>query len=93
MRHVLTGAIATRGAFVKAELGRWRLEDGDQILLCSDGLTDMVKEDAIARALAGPGNADATCRRLVDLALAAGGEDNVTVVLARYRIPEAPPAG
>jgi len=90
MRHVLTGAIATRGAFVQVELGRWRLEDGDQILLCSDGLTDMVKEEMIAGALRGPGNADAACRRLVDLALAAGGDDNVTVVLARYRIPETP---
>jgi serine/threonine protein phosphatase PrpC len=87
MRHVLTSAIATRGAFVQVQLGRWRLQDGDQLLLCSDGLSEMVSEEAVARALREAGNSAGACRRLVDLALQAGGEDNVTVVLGRYRIP------
>ena len=86
-RHVLTSALATRGAFVQVELRRSRQADGDQLLLCSDGLTEMVPELQIAGALAGPGSAADACRRLVDLALEAGGRDNVTVVLARYRIP------
>lgn len=87
LRHVLTSALATRGAFVQVELKRWRLEDGDQLLLCSDGLTEMVTDEVIARTLAGaPTSADA-CRKLVDLALEAGGKDNVTVNLARYAIP------
>ncbi len=90
MRHVLTSALATRGAFVQVELRRSRLQDGDQLLLCSDGLTDMVAEDEIARVLALPGAAAGPCRTLVDLALEAGGKDNVTVVLARYRIPDPP---
>ncbi len=87
-RHVLTSALATRGAFVQVELKRTHLSDGDQVLLCSDGLTEMVPDDAIARELAAPGPAAPVCRRLVDLALEAGGKDNVTVVLGRYRIPE-----
>ena len=87
-RHVLTSALATRGAFVQVELKRSRLEDGDQLLLCSDGLTEMVPDDSIARELAIPGPAAGVCRRLVDLALEAGGRDNVTVVLGRYRIPK-----
>jgi len=86
-RHVLTSALATRGAFVQVELKRWRLEDGDQLLLCSDGLTEMVSDETIATVLASPGPSAETCRRLVDLALEAGGKDNVTVVLARYKIP------
>jgi len=86
-RHVLTGAIATRGAFVQVELGRARLRNGDQVLLCSDGLTEMVAEDAIARVLKSPRPASETCQSLVDLALEAGGKDNVTVVLGKYRIP------
>jgi PPM family protein phosphatase len=86
-RNVLTSALATRGAFVQVELKHARLSDGDQLMLCSDGLTDMVPEDVIARELAAPGRASAICRRLVDLALEAGGKDNVTVVLARYRFP------
>jgi len=86
-RHVLTSALATRGAFVQVELKRGRLEDGDQLLLCSDGLTEMVADDAIAEVLRVPGKAEDACRELVERALAAGGKDNVTVVLGRYRIP------
>jgi serine/threonine protein phosphatase PrpC len=91
-RHVLTSALATRGAFVQVELKRTHVDDGDQVLLCSDGLTEMVPDDAIARELAAPGPSAGVCRRLVDLALEAGGKDNVTVVLSRYRIPPAAPA-
>jgi protein phosphatase len=87
-RHVLTSAIATRGAFVQVELRHSKLADRDQILLCTDGLTEMVAEDAIVRALSDPGPSSDACRRLIDMALAAGGKDNVTVALARYRIPE-----
>ncbi len=91
-RNVLTGALATRGAFVQVELKRWRLADGDQLLLCSDGLTDMVPDDKIARELGARGSAAAVCQRLVDIALEAGGKDNVTVVLGRYRMPQTRPA-
>ena len=91
-RNVLTSALATRGAFVQVELKHARLSDGDQLLLCSDGLTDMVPEDVIARELAAPGRANGICRRLVDLALEAGGKDNVTVVVARYRFPKTAPS-
>jgi protein phosphatase len=86
-RHVLTSALATRGAFVQVDLKRSRLEDGDQLLLCSDGLTEMVSDETIARVLAAPGPSADACRRLVDLALEEGGKDNVTVVLGRYKIP------
>jgi serine/threonine protein phosphatase PrpC len=87
-RHVLTSALATRGAFAQVELRRSRLADGDRLLLCSDGLTEMIDDDAIARVLASsPASAEA-CRRLVELALEAGGKDNVTVVVGGYRIPD-----
>ena len=89
-RHVLTSALATRGAFVQVELKRSRLHDGDQVLLCSDGLTDMVPDELIARVLGESRTSAQSCRRLVDLALENGGKDNVTVVLGRYRIPTLP---
>lgn len=88
MRHVLTNAIDTQGGDVRAEFHQLRLMDGDQLLLCSDGLTDMVAERAIADELRAPGPAADRCRALIDLALEAGGIDNITVVLARYSIPE-----
>jgi PPM family protein phosphatase len=90
MRHVLTGAIATRGGKRPTELHQLRLIDGDQILLCSDGLTEMVTDSAIAAVLDAPGPAADACRVLVDLALEGGGRDNVTVLLGRYHIPELP---
>jgi PPM family protein phosphatase len=54
---------------------------GDRLLLCSDGLSDAVEDEAIAAALStGPGRECA--RRLVELALDAGGRDNISVIIA-----------
>jgi protein phosphatase len=90
-RHVLSRALGPHGADVKVDVTRFGLRDGDQLLLCSDGLTGMVAEDAIPALSAGPTAQDA-CQALIDAALAAGGKDNVTVVLARYHIQAAIPA-
>jgi len=89
LRHMLTGAITTKGGRSTIQLQHLGLSDGDQILLCSDGLTDMVGDGPIAELLDLPGPADAVCQALVERALDAGGKDNVTVVLARYRIAPA----
>lgn len=61
------------------------LQDNDQLLLCTDGLTDMVSEADIARILAATSATQQTCQSLIDAALANGGHDNVTVVLAQYQ--------
>jgi serine/threonine protein phosphatase PrpC len=58
------------------------LEPGDALVLCTDGLTKHVTERQIADALRDAENAEAGCRELIDLALAGGGKDNVTVVVA-----------
>src|SRR5262249_56642630 len=87
MRLVLTNAIDAEGETVQAALHQLHLMAGDQILLCTDGLTEMVPDASIAEVLTMPGASEDTCRALVDLALEGGGRDNVTVVLARYRIP------
>jgi serine/threonine protein phosphatase PrpC len=59
------------------------LEQGDCLLLCTDGLTKHVSEDRISSVLRDAENAENGCRTLVDLALAGGGRDNVTVVVAQ----------
>jgi serine/threonine protein phosphatase PrpC len=59
------------------------LHDGDQVLLCSDGLTEAVDDDRIAELLSAAADGDAACRSLIDAANAAGGPDNITVVLLR----------
>jgi len=89
LRHVLTSALGGMEKAVRADIQRFKLADGDRLLLCTDGLTDMVEDEGIARVLGGVESSDEACRRLVDLALENGGKDNVTVVLARYSIPEA----
>jgi protein phosphatase len=57
------------------------LRDGDRLLLCSDGLTTMVGEDEINTLLADEPDAATAAARLVDAANAAGGVDNITVVV------------
>ena len=64
-----------------------RREDDDTLLLCTDGLTDMVSDVHIAAALASRRTPQEQCDLLVVAALANGGTDKVTVVLATYHIP------
>jgi PPM family protein phosphatase len=55
---------------------------GDRWLLCSDGLSNVVRAETLAEVLVGQPERDACARRLIDLALQAGGPDNITVVIA-----------
>ncbi len=89
MRHVLTGAITSGVGDARAELQQLQLADGDQLLLCTDGLTEMVNDASIGEVLQESSSGEDACRSLVDLALKAGGVDNVTVVVARYNISPA----
>jgi len=66
------------------------LYDGDRLLLCSDGLSGYVGDDAIARVLAAGGDAQPVTDALIDLALQAGGEDNVSVQLIAVQGGAAP---
>lgn len=84
MRHVLTAAIGSLDERVEPQVQRFRLLSGDQLLLCTDGLTEMVDDKLIANMLHETSSAELACQHLVDLALGAGGLDNVTVVLARF---------
>jgi PPM family protein phosphatase len=86
LRHVLTNCLG--GGNVEADVAHHRLADGDRLLLCSDGLTDLVPEVEIASLLDAHSRPEDACRGLVDRALEYGGLDNVTVVLADFTIPE-----
>lgn len=62
------------------------LQPGDHLLLCSDGLWEMLQEDAlIARIILEAGSPEAACHRLVDAANTAGGEDNIGVVVVKVK--------
>lgn len=58
-------------------------EPGDLFLLCSDGLSDMVPDEVIERTISELEDLDAAGARLLELAHAAGGRDNITFILAR----------
>jgi protein phosphatase len=88
LRHVLTSALGGMEKTVRVDIQRLKLTEADRLLLCTDGLTDMVEEAGIASVLASSESSGEACRRLVDIALENGGKDNITVVLARYSIPE-----
>jgi protein phosphatase len=57
------------------------VQDGDRFLLCSDGLTGMIEDERIRDVMLDGDSAQATAQRLVDAAKAAGGDDNVTVLV------------
>jgi protein phosphatase len=84
MRHVLTAAIGVLGDDVDPQVQRFKLHGGDKLLLCTDGLTGMVDDATIAQVMGEAKSAQNACQALVDLALSAGGNDNITVVLAHF---------
>jgi serine/threonine protein phosphatase PrpC len=86
-KHVLTNVLGGHAGPIQTEIEHMQLEQGDRLLLCSDGLTDMVPDAEIRDVLERIQDSKKACQSLVDLALDGGGRDNVTVVLARYTFP------
>jgi protein phosphatase len=84
MRHVLTAALGSMGARIQPEVRRIKLRENDQLLLCTDGLSDMVDEKTIASLLRNSSSSAKTCEDLKTVALAAGGTDNITVIVTRF---------
>jgi protein phosphatase len=87
MRHVLTQALGQHADKLKIEVQSLKLADGDCLLLCTDGLTDMIPDGEISAVLVNSGKAEQQCQALMDKALEAGGKDNITVVVAHYSLP------
>jgi protein phosphatase len=79
-RNILTRALGVEDGLEVDQL-TLDLQAGDRILLCSDGLSNMLSREAIQEALEAEPDTQAACERLVDAANRAGGEDNITVVL------------
>lgn len=71
------------GDAVQVDVSRQDVEPGDVFLLCSDGLSGMVNDGVITNVLGKTRELGKACEQLIDMANAAGGNDNVTCVLAR----------
>jgi protein phosphatase len=87
-RHIVTSSVGGSSQQVRIDLHRLQLQAGDTLLLCSDGLTEMVNPQEIRQVLRGDGNPELWCQELIKCANEAGGKDNITVVIARYSAPD-----
>ena len=88
-RSIITRALGPERE-VEIDTMTYRARPGDVYLLCSDGLTTMVREERIATALADAPTLDAAVSRLVSEANEAGGRDNITLVAFRLEEAEVP---
>ncbi len=86
-RNVVTNVVGGPHPGVHAEIHKVAIQEGDVLLLCTDGLTEVVEDRAIAEALGVAEAPASVARRLIDAALRNGGPDNVTVVVARFGEP------
>ena len=81
---VLTRSIG--GDDATPSLGLVDVEDGDVLLLCTDGLTRHVGDDAVAEILARDLSAEQMCNELLAAALAAGSEDDISIIVGRMGV-------
>lgn len=82
-RNIITRAVGVRTP-VKIDFFDIKLEPGDVILLCSDGLTNMVEDEDILRIVKKSSSLKEAAQRLVTEANKNGGKDNISVVLAEF---------
>jgi len=83
-RHVVTNVLGGTQPGARVELHKLDLEPDDVLLLCSDGLTEMVTDDRIAAVLGDGDGPQRMCERLVAEANENGGKDNITVVVGIF---------
>jgi protein phosphatase len=83
IRNMITKALGFRER-VEADIIETEVEPGDKLLICSDGLNNMLTDKEILTTLQLTGNLEATCQQLIDAANAKGGKDNITVIIASF---------
>jgi protein phosphatase len=86
LRNIITRSLGTTPA---PALDTWLspVASGDRFLVCSDGLTNELEDDEIARFISEAPTLASAAQALVDAAVAAGGRDNVTVIIVEMKGP------
>jgi protein phosphatase len=79
-KNVMTRALGTEYD-IEADLGRMDIMDEDYVLLCSDGLSNMLKDDDIKKTVLSAESVEQACDDLINKAKENGGFDNITVVV------------
>jgi protein phosphatase len=83
LRHVVVNVVGGTDA-VRVDVHKMPLDSGDVLLLCSDGLTEMVPDGEILDIVRSEMDPKAACDRLIDRANEKGGKDNITAIVARF---------
>jgi len=86
LRHILTDAIGGHAGVPNIQIEQYRLQDGDTVMVCTNGLSDIVDEQSSAAIVREKRSVDEKCQALMNLALERGAFDNVTVALAQYNV-------
>ncbi|MEO2030675.1 MAG: protein phosphatase 2C domain-containing protein [Planctomycetaceae bacterium] len=84
LKHVLSSLVGCDPAQLNPRVYRAELALNDTLLLCTDGLTRHLNESGIAAILRSDESASTSCRKLIESANDAGGQDNTTVIVARF---------
>jgi protein phosphatase len=84
MRNILLRALGIAPE-VDVDVEELTVSEGDQFVLCSDGLSELVSEEEILLEVQSSNKPEIVCNELVDLANQRGGEDNITVIVAHLR--------
>jgi protein phosphatase len=87
MKHVLTRSVGHSGGKPDVEIHHLKLRNSDLLILCSDGLHDMINDQLIVQGINSGDSPQKRCENLTNLALDHGGKDNITVTIAEYYIP------
>jgi protein phosphatase len=91
-KSILTQAVGSSES-VNVKVTYSKVRQGDSLLLCSDGLYNMVPATEILATVKGTEPLANKCKSLINKANAEGGSDNITVVMAEFSGPGLPPAG
>jgi PPM family protein phosphatase len=79
-RSILTKSIGT-GLFVQPDLHQQRLQEGDRLILCSDGVWSVIEDEEFAQVAAASGSVEQISKNLISLALDHNTDDNASVVV------------
>ena len=82
-KNVITRAVGTEPT-IDIDVYEFGLKDGDIILLCTDGLSNMINDEEIKNTILNSENVIIAPKNLVDIANKNGGEDNITAVILKY---------
>ena len=84
LRHTITNVVGGPELGVNVEARALEVRDGDRLLLCSDGLTEMVTNDAIAATLEAEPTPEAAAKKLLAQANDGEASDNITLIVVRF---------